>query len=325
MNISMRNLLFSFLISFYALGQIPKVLSYQGYLTDANSIPRHGTFIITFKLYDAPSGGNLLWSEVDKSVNIEKGFFATLLGSPTSFGTLSFDKQYYLSLTPQGESEITPRIPLTSTAYSFNAVTVSDGAITNPKISDNAVTVTKLSDNSVTSSKISNSTIAKEDLAVNVISAMLPVGTIISSMLNPSQFNTEMGTTTSWVPCDGRSVASSDYASLVGSNVPNLNGMFLRGTGSQTVSVSIGGNITYDGGSAGVFQEDKVLEHGHQFWFGDDSSPAGGLNYPRMSTRTNSPNIDLGSPVRGLSGFFRNASENKPASVSVNYYIKINR
>jgi len=45
-------------------------LSYQGRLTNSNGVPvADGNYDITFKIYDALSGGTLLWTEIHNGAN----------------------------------------------------------------------------------------------------------------------------------------------------------------------------------------------------------------------------------------------------------------
>ena len=63
------------------------LIPYQGYLTDANGNPRNGLHTITLALYDAPTGGTLLWGpETHSNVMITEGTFDLNLGSLTSGG-----------------------------------------------------------------------------------------------------------------------------------------------------------------------------------------------------------------------------------------------
>jgi hypothetical protein len=113
--------------------QIPKTISYQGVLADATGkTVSDGNYDMTFRLYDALSGGTSLWTEA-QSVTVTKGVFNTILGSVSPL-TLTFDKQYWLGVTVAGGSELTPRLPLTSSVYSMSAASVPDGAVTSAKI-----------------------------------------------------------------------------------------------------------------------------------------------------------------------------------------------
>ena len=63
------------------------LIPYQGYLTDANGNPGNGLHTITLALYDAPTGGTLLWGpETHSNVTITEGTFDLNLGSLTSGG-----------------------------------------------------------------------------------------------------------------------------------------------------------------------------------------------------------------------------------------------
>jgi hypothetical protein len=106
-------------------GQIPQTISYQGVLTDTSgkAVPDRDDYSFTFNLYDVETGGIPLWAE-EQSVEAKKGIFNVILGSVNPL-TLPFDKQYWLGIAVEGGSELTPRIKLTSSAYSLN--TRSDG------------------------------------------------------------------------------------------------------------------------------------------------------------------------------------------------------
>lgn len=92
-------------------------LSVQGVirLSDGNAI-EDGLYPITFKLYDAETGGNELWSETQAQLKVTSGIYSTILGEVTPLD-LEFDAFYFLSLTVEGE-ELLPRAPLTSAPYS---------------------------------------------------------------------------------------------------------------------------------------------------------------------------------------------------------------
>ena len=108
-----------FLLSF-AFPQIPHLINYQAKLTDTqgNPVP-DGTHQITFRLYDADSGGNLLWEET-QSLLITIGIFSCLLGGVTELN-LPFDKPYWLAIKVGSDSEMTPRQQLASVGYALRA------------------------------------------------------------------------------------------------------------------------------------------------------------------------------------------------------------
>ena len=126
-----------------AFTQIPQKLSYQGILTDAGGVAvSNGDYDLHFALYLAATGGSAAWTE-SQTVTVNNGVFNVLLGEVNPL-TLPFDVPYWLGITVGTGSEMTPRIELTASAYSLNALTVMDTAITTEKLADEAVTQAKL-------------------------------------------------------------------------------------------------------------------------------------------------------------------------------------
>ncbi|HDG68198.1 MAG TPA: hypothetical protein ENG11_03525, partial [candidate division Zixibacteria bacterium] len=98
---------------------VPSTINYQGKLTDASGVALNGYYNMEFRIYDAASGGTLLWSESHPSVSVQKGLFNVLLGETNPID-LPFDGQYYLEIQV-GSDVLTPRIPLSAVAYAFRA------------------------------------------------------------------------------------------------------------------------------------------------------------------------------------------------------------
>jgi hypothetical protein len=113
----------SLMLVYSASGQIPKMISYQGLLTDSVGTPRpDGTYSFTFRLYQTSSGGSALWTE-QKTLQTQRGLFSTNLGDQVTFpGSLAFDRQYWLGIQVAANPEMTPRTAMTSSAYSMNSV-----------------------------------------------------------------------------------------------------------------------------------------------------------------------------------------------------------
>lgn len=99
--------------------QIPKLISYQGFLTDNNGQAlANGTYNVSVKIFDAATGGNELWSETH-NVNLTNGLFSVALGSNNALN-LAFDQAYFVSTTVDG-TELLPRTAMTASPYALNA------------------------------------------------------------------------------------------------------------------------------------------------------------------------------------------------------------
>jgi hypothetical protein len=109
---------------------IPKLLNYQGYLTDTLGIPIDDSLDMTFKVFDAASSGNELWSEMQTNVPIERGVFSVILGGITPIPDSVFADftSTWLELTLEGPQTLTPRTRIVSSAYAYTA-TYSDTAL----------------------------------------------------------------------------------------------------------------------------------------------------------------------------------------------------
>ncbi len=108
------------------VAQVPRQISYQGILTDANGvIVPDGNHALALSLYDAATGGTALFSE-SHDVVVKKGVFNIIMGSKTPLPpTLSFDRAYFLGVAVDGAAELSPRTALTASPYSLHATSAS--------------------------------------------------------------------------------------------------------------------------------------------------------------------------------------------------------
>jgi hypothetical protein len=161
-----------------------------------------------------------------------------------------------------------------------------------------------------------------EETSINII----PAGTILTSVVGTAPLG--------YVLCNGASYSSTNvstnkYRNLFNAigygfggsgasfNVPNFQGAFLRGSGTQTV-----GSVTYGGNAVGNNpQQDAVLNPlyaSNQGYFNTTSGSA--------TRNCTSRNRITGDPVDTSTGilprFDRTATENRPFNFTVYYYIK---
>ena len=105
-----------------ASGNIPELMNFQGYLTDAGGSPLSGAYDLTFRIYDASTGGIQQWQESHAAVPVSQGNFAVLLGSQGSPLTPSIfsDESRYVEVTVAGGPPL-PRQRLASVPYALQA------------------------------------------------------------------------------------------------------------------------------------------------------------------------------------------------------------
>ena len=161
-------------------------------------------------------------------------------------------------------------------------------------------------------SSVSESLVQSMGGAINfLLNAVLPVGSIIDTMLSEAQFQASAGT--GWVLSDGRSVVGSQYQITTGATtIPDLRGVFRRGR-NYARSTSTGDT----GGSkaVGTYTADQFKSHTHTY---------GGLYTDSFR------DVDGGSeryrtiPLSGEHTSATGGAETSPRCVTVNVMIRIN-
>jgi len=106
-------------LSVFAEG-VPRIMSYQGKVTDMGGAGVNDTLPIVFRLYETPIAGAPIWSEAHPAVPITKGLFDVYLGVDTPLD-LPFDEFYFLEIEIDGHAMF-PRISFSSSPYSFRAI-----------------------------------------------------------------------------------------------------------------------------------------------------------------------------------------------------------
>lgn len=165
----------------------------------------------------------------------------------------------------------------------------------------------------------------KKSLEVKV-----PIGTIISSLLPYKAFMEVNGfkeTTNlsllTWVPCDGRTVASSLFAENGGGQTaPDLRGVFLRGVNEYYVAGAgplKTERLNTEGKVAGEFQPDGLKKHTHnQIWGQNGGTPN------TIAQGNNLANFKAYKMLQTTSENIGGTEETRPKNITVYYYIKIN-
>lgn len=114
----------------------PGRINYQGVLRDAGDKPLDGAFAVTFRFYDDPTMGTLLWEEIYDAVvyppelTIANGLFSVSLGDPAhqnAGSEASFTDVFqnhpevHMAVRVESDAEMTPRIQVISAPFALNA------------------------------------------------------------------------------------------------------------------------------------------------------------------------------------------------------------
>jgi hypothetical protein len=141
---------------------------------------------------------------------------------------------------------------------------------------------------------------------------LIPIGTIIPSMLTQAQFNGQVGSGY-WVIADGSSCTGTAYASVTGYvTVPDLRGVFLRGKNNGRSD----GNQNPDGDlTLGTYQADAFASHTHSY-------PADGDNGLQNNNHASNGNGTGGTNSNTVAS--AGGNETRAKNVTVNYFIRVN-
>lgn len=175
-----------------------------------------------------------------------------------------------------------------------------------------AIQTADISDSQITTAKIADGAITQAKLNASV--TLVPAGAVMPFAMNSAP--------TGWLAADGTAVSRTIYADLFSAigtvhgagngsttfNLPDLRGIFVRGSGSQTISGS-----TYSGTFAAK-QQDALKTHTHTYQSNitTGNTTAGGA-YAIYDGQTTS---NTGNPSTGTS------DETRPANIALLYCIK---
>ena len=141
-------------------------IAYQGRLADSSGNPLTSTLNMSFRLYNASTGGAPLWTEQwtgSNGVKVSDGLFNVMLGSltPIPQAVITGNSTLFLGITVGTDDEMSPRVQLGSVPFAVQALSVPDGSITKAKLAgdvsltppDGSITTAKIADGAVTQIK----------------------------------------------------------------------------------------------------------------------------------------------------------------------------
>lgn len=294
-------------------------MAYQGKLLDANGVPVNGPTDMVFRIYDAPSGGNLLWVESwtgTNAVQVNDGLFHVMIGSlnPTlsSLSTTNVSL-LYLGLTAGTDPEMSPRLQMGSAINAIRSESLLPGSNVHVASLTTAGSVGVGTQQPMEKLQVAGNIKADTFIGYGVV----PVGSVIAWHKSlPGTPALPDG----WVECNGQVIADPQSV-YNGQTAPDLNnrGLFIRGS---TVS--------------GTYQADQLQSHTHKDAGHADSShdtdhnntPANvdysayEYGYYRVAN-TGVGYAQLGEPVASSGGTVRYGTETRPANMSMIWVMRI--
>ena len=165
-----------------------------------------------------------------------------------------------------------------------------------------------------------------------IFSTLMPIGSIIPSMLTEAQFQGILGA--DWILAAGQNIVGSNLYNLTGqANAPDLRGRFLRGKNNG----ASGGTYSPTEESLGAYQQDTFELHSHTandpghfhqgYSIGDspknDACYGGGWPVNGNNDGTTCT-WQVDTKTTGISIANSGSAETRPINITVNYFIRIN-
>lgn len=130
-------IIFILVLSFnYVLADVPKMINYQGKLTDSTGAligdkENPAYLSMQFTIYTDSIDGISLWTETQDSVRVEYGIFSVLLGGVHPIPDSVFSGEIrYLGVKAGDDAEMTPRKAIVSVGYAYRSA-IADSVVAN--------------------------------------------------------------------------------------------------------------------------------------------------------------------------------------------------
>ena len=103
----------AFIVRCASLCQGEGLLPFQGYLSGVDGVVPDGVRTVSFKVYDAPIGGEVRWAGEVHRLTVNGGLVNTILGSKVSLEKVDFSAVRYLEITVDADQngQIGPEDP----------------------------------------------------------------------------------------------------------------------------------------------------------------------------------------------------------------------
>jgi hypothetical protein len=223
-----------------AQADVSPLVNYQGYLEIdgepvANAAPTN--YRIEFYIYDAATGGNVIWGET-QTVTVYRGVFNTLLGAGDPIGldgegapdppkpplvdAFSSDQRWLTFVVPAlSLNELSVRQQVASSPQALVAQRVVESAISSTNVADRSIGGIDLAEGTITGFEVANESLTGGDIADRSIGGIdLVVGTVGSTeLLDGNVLSVDIGNFTILAEdiadnaVDGRGLAGNSVSS----------------------------------------------------------------------------------------------------------------
>jgi microcystin-dependent protein len=209
--------------------------------------------------------------------------------------------------------------PAKLNAAATPVVTLNDGEVTDAKLAS-GIDASKLTSGTLPIARIANGSVTAEKLATG---AATPAGAVMPFAMDSAP--------SGWLAANGDAVSRSTYADLFSAigtthgagngsttfNLPDLRGIFVRGSGSQEIS-----GTTY---SKSFATKERDAFQAHKHTLRTRNSFGGDTDYVSREAGGNTivtANAMVGYAADGSNGTPRTATETRPANIALLYCIK---
>jgi len=109
---------------------VPRLINYQGALSDARGVAVDGIHTVTFSFYSSTdAGAPALWREVHRSIDVKDGLFHVVLGSVNPIPDKTFASgQLWIGISVDNDPEIEPRMQMTAVPWAVRAA-IADAVV----------------------------------------------------------------------------------------------------------------------------------------------------------------------------------------------------
>jgi microcystin-dependent protein len=198
--------------------------------------------------------------------------------------------------------------PATLNQLAQSTVALTAGTIVDADVSASAaIALSKLATGALPTAI----TVASANMVTATAQALLPAGAVMAFAMNSAPAG--------WLAANGAAVSRSTYATLFAAistthgsgdgsttfNVPDLRGIFVRGSGDQTISGTL-----YSKAFA-LKEADELKSHTHQY-----------TRYAQLITRAGGGDNNIWASTAGVQTTATGGTETRPANIALLYCIK---